>query len=145
MKRYRLLVVVGLLIIVAAIAAAVFALRTPSVPEQAEPVQKLLELRQERSVDTSAYAEVVASRDVAEALVSDVTTENAATSPIPDWETPYLSAKEATAADVAVVWKKSAQFKDWSKVTVFKVGRLKGRWVVIDADETSKAPEPVEP
>jgi hypothetical protein len=46
---------------------------------------------------------------------------------------------------VAVVWEPDAAFDGWAAVTVFSTALEDGRWVVVDALETTAAPEPLLP
>lgn len=110
----------------------------------ARAVEAVLELRAEDVRDVDAYVPYFESSEVATALAeaSDVPT---GTPRVPGWKTPYVSAETSTTADVVVVWKETAEFPGWPVANVFSTRLLDGRWVVVDAVETSSAPEPVEP
>jgi len=110
----------------------------------ARAVETVLELREADVRDVDAYAPYFESSEVATALAeaSDVPT---GTPRVPGWQTPYVSGETSTTADVVVVWRDTAEFPDWPAVNVFSTRLLEGRWVIVDAVETSSAPEPAEP
>ncbi len=127
-------VAVGLTL-VALLAACGGQSRELAAPEQS--VQQLLELRAERSVDASAYAEFLLEPALAQELASASQSEaqaDSAIAPTPDWEQPYISAEEDSAADVVVVWIADDAHPDWPIATVFDMSLIDGRWVAGDAN-----------
>ncbi len=124
----------------------------PTTPEVAgspvDSVERLLELRAERSTDASAYAEVLVDPQVALDFAASAEAEQeATTTPTPEWETPYESSRETTAASVVVVWIPDANHADWPVATVFEVQLLEGTWRAADAAPVASAdeiPAPVE-
>jgi hypothetical protein len=112
----------------------------------AQAIQDLLELRVQRSTDASAYAEYVASEDVALELAQAAVEETTGVSPTPEWESPYVSEQASETADVVVVWKEPQEWADWPMATIFKLNLLDdGRWVAVDATgvtEGEEAPPP---
>lgn len=107
----------------------------PKLPEPAQAVQSLLELRAQKSTDTTAYARYLESTSVAGMLAQDA--EKQKTSPVPDWETPSVKSSSETSAVVHVAWKRDAAHKDFPAATDFILKRVKGAWVVYDATDTS--------
>lgn len=111
--------------------------RTPSDLTDAEQaVQELLDLRAERSVDASAYAEFFLEPALAQELANASQMERdaeATSTPTPEWESPYLSAEESSTADVVVVWITDDAHPDWPVATVFKMQLFENRWVAADA------------
>ncbi len=105
-------------------------------------VRELLELRRDDVRDAEAYAPYFMESSLATAL-AEGSTEPTGTPTIPDWEDPYLTAETSSTADVAVVWRPSADFPDWPVATVFVLSLLDDRWVVADATEATSAPEPL--
>lgn len=99
-----------------------------------ETVERLLELRAARSVDASAYAEVVAEQEVALNLVASAQAEgDSDIAPTPEWEQPYVSSREETSSGVVVVWKADSDHADWPLATVFTVADVDGEWLATDA------------
>jgi hypothetical protein len=66
-------------------------------------------------------------------------------SPVPAWETPYLSAQGTSTADVVVLWTADAAHKGWAAATLFALQRTGGRWLIVDAQDlaTGKIPKPL--
>lgn len=115
------------------------------LPHQAvTTVTELLELRRDDIRDADAYASYFEDAAMADALAgaSDVPT---GTPRVPPYRAPYLSAESTSTAEVAVVWEEDAEFPDWAPVTVFRTRLTDGVWRVIDAVETTAAPEPLLP
>lgn len=110
----------------------------------ARAVEAVLELRADDVRDVDAYVPYFESSEVATAL-AEASGVPTGTPRVPGWETPYVSAETSTTADVVVVWTDTAEFADWPAVNVFSTRLLEGHWVIVDAEETSSAPEPVEP
>lgn len=105
-------------------------------------IAELLRLRADDVRDAEAYAPYFLESGLATALAEDSSVETG-TPRVPDWEPPYVSAETSTTADVVVVWKPSVDFPDWPAVNVFKTELADGRWVVVDAEEATTAPEPL--
>ena len=131
--------VVRALVLLAAVAlAGTVAACAPGQPEPASTpvagVERLLELRAERSTDASAYAEVVADPQLAFELVSSARAESEATSsPTPRWEPPYESSRTAEEAQVVVVWVPDGDHEGWPIATVFTMLLVDGDWRAADA------------
>ena len=143
--RRRTWIILGATVIV--IAAVIIATRAkaPSPPNPVRAVQSVLELRQGRSTDASAYAQYFSDMEIAEALVREGSkaseSTSSAISPIPGWEPPYVSAQTTSSADVVVVWTPDRRFEKWTKATVFSLEETSGRWVIVNAVElTSSVP-----
>lgn len=128
------------------VAVALLVQQASTLPEPAQAVQNLLELRQARSTDASAYARYFESADIASTLAraaSATAGSAAADKPtIPRWERPYLSAQTTSTADVVVVWVPDSRLKGWAKVTVFTVEKKSGDWKIVYAQEMSVTPPP---
>lgn len=105
-------------------------------------IRELLELRRGDVSDPEAYAPYFLESSLATALAESSAEETSAAR-IPKWKDPYLTAETSSTADVAVVWKASDDFPDWPFATIFMLSRLEDRWVVIDAKESTSAPEPM--
>lgn len=117
----------------------------PSQQGPAQAVQTVLELRQGRSTDASAYAQYFTDTEITEALVREGSqaseSTSSAVSPIPGWEPPYVSAQTTSSADVVVVWTPDRRFEKWTKATIFSLEETSGRWVIVNAVElTSSVP-----
>ena len=69
--------------------------------------------------------------------------EETGTPQVPEYEDPYLSAETSATADVAVVWKTDQAFPDWPTATVFSLVLADGRWIVVDALESTAVPDPL--
>lgn len=110
----------------------------------AQAIQSLLELRAERSTDASAYAEFLSEPEVAVELARIAAEETPGVEPIPDWDTPYVSAESSSAADVVVVWRAASEdWPDWPVATIFKMQLVDDRWVARDAETVEgTAPPP---
>lgn len=106
-------------------------------------VTDLLDLRRKDVREASAYAPFFEDSALATALVEPGAVPTG-TPRVPEWRTVYASKLGSSTAEVAVVWKPDDAFKDWPTVTVFLLKRSSGRWVVVDAREETKAPEPVD-
>lgn len=105
-----------------------------------ETVERLLELRADRSTEASAYAEVVVDPQVALDLASSAEAEaEATTTPTPAWEPPYEASREAATASVVVRWVPDADHPDWPVATTFTVDLARGVWRVSDAVEVFSA------
>jgi len=115
----------------------------PAVHPAVTRVADLLELRRDDVRDPAAYEGLFADPQLAAAL-TEGSEEPTGTPQIPDYDPPYLTAETTSTADVAVVWKASEDFSDWPAVTVFIVSFADGRWVVVDALESTVAPEPLD-
>lgn len=107
-----------------------------------EAIVDLLELRRDDVRDPAAYEDFFENPELAAAL-ADSSGEDTGTPQVPEYEDPYLSAETSATADVAVVWKSSEAFPDWPAATVFSLVLADDRWIVVDALETTVAPEPV--
>lgn len=107
-------------------------------------VSELLELRRTDVRDPDAYEPYLSDPALAEALAAP-SAEPTGTPRVPPYRAPYLSVESTSTADVAVVWETDDAFPDWAPVTVFSTELTDGRWVVIDAIETTVAPEPLLP
>ena len=107
-------------------------------------VSELLERRRADARDPAAYEPYVGDPELAAALAGG-STEPTGTPRVPPYRNPYLSAESTSTADVAVVWEPDAAFDGWAAVTVFSTALEDGRWVVVDALETTAAPEPLLP
>jgi hypothetical protein len=108
----------------------------------ARTVERLLELRAERSTDGAAYAAVVADSEVASALVEAARLASSTVAPTPDWEAPYVSNVSSSTAEVVVVWRASSAHADWSAATVFAAVRRGDGWAVTDAREATSGAIP---
>lgn len=128
-------------VLVLLVAVALAGTISACAPRSAEPastpvtgVERLLELRAERSTDASAYAEVVADPQLAFELVSSARAESEATSsPTPRWEPPYESSLTAEEAQVVVVWVPDDEHAGWPAATVFTMRLVDGDWRAADA------------
>lgn len=107
-------------------------------------VSELLELRRDDVREVDAYAKYFEDASLPEALAapSDVPT---GTPRVPPYQTPYLAAESTSTAEVAVVWEPDDAFADWPSVTVFRARISDGAWRIVDAVETTAAPEPLLP
>lgn len=111
---------------------------------QAKVVARALRLREDRSKDASAYAELFADRGVARQLAA-AAEQTSGVVPIPAHDAPYVSRLTTSSADVVVRWDVPAGSNDFPAATVFKL-RLDGRsWRITDAlpVETSATPAPM--
>lgn len=107
-------------------------------------VSELLELRRADVRDPAAYEPYVGDPELAAAL-ADGSIEPTGTPRVPPYRPPYLSAESTSTADVAVVWEPDDAFPGWTPVAVFSTVLEDGQWVVVDALETTVAPEPLLP
>ncbi|MHB1016874.1 MAG: hypothetical protein ACYC2X_03145 [Coriobacteriia bacterium] len=107
-------------------------------------VTELLELRRDDTRDVSAYAPYFEDAELAEALASPGD-EPTGTPRVPPYRPPYLSAESTSTAEVAVVWESDDDFPDWAPVTIFSTKLAGGTWLIVDAIETTTAPEPLLP
>lgn len=137
MRRHFLALATLAVVLLAACAA-------PAVHPAVTCVSGLLELRRADVRDPAAYEMYVGDSELAAALAGG-STEPTGTPRVPPYRDPYLSAESTSTADVAVVWESDAAFDGWAAVTVFSTALEDGRWVVVDALETTAAPEPLLP
>ncbi len=105
-------------------------------------IASLLELRRDDVRAPGAYEKYFADPAIAAELASG-SSEATGTPQVPEYEPLYLTAETTSTADVAVVWKASDGFEGWPAATVFMLSLDDGRWIVIDALETTSAPEPL--
>lgn len=143
-----------MLVAVAAIAViavpVIRTIRAGKLTPAEQTVQSVLELRSKNATDAALYEGYVESTSVAAALAEDSIARKAGESPIPKWDRPRVSKETSAATEVLVKWRPSSTFKDWPESTVFLVALRKGRWVLIDAEESrestsaeaTKAPAP---
>lgn len=128
------------LVAVLALAGCAPASKQPELSAPAQSVQELLELRARNATDTAAYLRHVESTPLAQALASDSGRRKPGEKPTPGWAAPTVSRQETRSAEVKVVWKKSEKFKKWPAATLFRLRLIEGRWLVIDAvDSTTTA------
>jgi hypothetical protein len=118
----------------------------PELAPPAQSVNDLLELRADRSQDASAYAEYVASPELAQELAAAAEEESTSpTPPTPAWEDPYVALETSSTARVVVVWKSDDRFEEWPVATVFITESVDGMWRTADAelieDEADIPPE----
>jgi hypothetical protein len=141
--RFRSVLAVCLVLALAALFAA-GCTQGPQHPA-AKAVQSLLELRAARSTDSAAYAPLVADSAVATGLVEAARVSTSTASPIPDWDTPYVSAETSAGATVVVVWSPSTGHPDWPAATAFDMVRTGSGWAVADARElkADEVPKPL--
>jgi len=135
--------------IIAMLAAALFVTACsgsggPQPHPAVTAVSELLELRRADVRDPAAYEPYVGNPELAAAL-ADGSIEPTGTPRVPPYRPPYLSAESTSTADVAVVWEPDDAFPGWTPVAVFSTVLEDGRWVVVDALETTAAPEPLLP
>lgn len=107
-----------------------------------EAVADLLELRRDDVRDAAAYEEYFENPELA-ATLAESGDEETGTPQVPEYEDPYLSAETSATADVAVVWKTDQAFPDWPTATVFSLVLADGRWIVVDALESTAVPDPL--
>lgn len=145
----RLLLVRFTLVGTLALSVTILAACGPDLGPPAQAVQDLLELRSDRSEDASAYAEYVASVDLAQELAAAAVEEStSATPPTPGWDTPYVASETSATARVVVVWDPDDRFEGWPVATIFLTESVDGRWLTMDAeaieDEADVPEAPVE-
>ncbi|MDA3937116.1 MAG: hypothetical protein PF636_09760 [Actinomycetota bacterium] len=109
-----------------------------SLDPPAAAVDELLNLRHDRSVDASAYAELLQDPALAIELAKLAQEESQSVlPPIPAWEPPYVSVSGGDAADVIVVWVEPEAFgdtpDDLPAANVFKMAMVDGVWLTGDA------------
>ncbi|MHB1135885.1 MAG: hypothetical protein ACYCXR_03325 [Coriobacteriia bacterium] len=107
-------------------------------------VSELLELRRDDVRDADAYEPYFEDSELAGALAAP-SDEPTGTPRVPPYRAPYLSAETTSAAHVAVIWESDDEFLDWAPVTVFTARLIDGTWLIVDAIETTVAPEPLLP
>lgn len=142
MRRSTLLIIV--LLAVSAVLAACSGGGGPLPHPAVTAVSELLELRRTDVRDVDAYAPYFEDTELAEALAAP--SESPTGTPrVPPYRPPYLSVESTSTAEVAVVWEPDEQFADWTPVTVFSTRLVDGAWRIIDAVESTAAPEPLLP
>ena len=142
MRRSILPIVIVLA--VSALLAACSSAEAPPPHPAATVVTELLELRRDDVRDADAYAPYFEDVAMAEALAS-ASTVPTGTPRVPPYEAPYLSAESSSTAEVVVVWEPDGEFLEWVPVTIFHTRLAEGRWRVVDAVESTTAPEPFAP
>lgn len=135
-KHFRLIMVIAVAVVIVAAGVIWFATR-PKLPAPAQSVQEVLQLRRKQSTDVKAYARFFEATAVAEALAADV--DPVAGSKIPEWEEPVVVRSTDTTAVVSVEWIPSARFKDWPESATFQMKKVKGKWVIVDAESSTEA------
>jgi L-fucose isomerase-like protein len=142
----RLWIIIAAVVVVLVAGVVIVRAMNRLLPPPVQAVQKVLELRRDRSTDASAYAGFFADMQITKALVREASqaseTTSSAVSPIPGWETPYVSAQATATADVVVVWKADRRFENWTKATLFSLEETSGRWVIVNAVELSSSVPP---
>lgn len=106
-------------------------------------VEELLALRRADVRDAAAYEPYFSSPEIA-AMLARPNEVPTGTPRVPPCEASYLVGETSSSADVAVIWGQDEDFPSWTPVTIFSLALRDGRWVVLDARETSAAPEPLE-
>jgi hypothetical protein len=141
--RIRIQILVGVCLVAALIAFGVFWSMGQRLPAPAASVQGVLELRRSQATDPKSYERFFEATSVAAALAEDV--DPAKGSRIPLWDTPRVVGQKDSSATVEVVWKKSSRFPEWPRTTTFRMKKVKGHWVIVDAvaaEETTGTSSP---
>jgi hypothetical protein len=103
-------------------------------------VEKVLTLRYARSTDAAAYAPYFLESAIATELAA--TSAELTQSPIPRWQTPYVSAEGTSGVDVVVKWVASGQAAPSAIGVVFTVRETPVGWAISDAKEVAGTPPP---